>query len=198
MKNRKKSEEDDIIVRIIDSKNEHVKLHSIDMDIFCERVCNCHMLKQYFGNRVRYDDGKLIIKDCNKSTESFVGADDRLIDLFYSFLYTIGSDNDSDRIEDEKENNKTHNKKVLPSERLRTISEVFTGEFTAGDYCKKYLVSKATASTDISTLIDHNQIILVRHDKRKVYRAVGEKEQRRLDSFEESDQKNKVTTDLQL
>jgi hypothetical protein len=182
----------DAIIRIINSKNKRVKLYSIDLDKLFEKVCNHHLLKNFFGKKVWYEDGKLFIKDCNKLTTDFNGADDRLVNLIYNFCYGIGYDDSSTVGNDDIDDN---NGKVSLKERLRIVEEVFTGEFTSDDYCQKYDISEATASTDISKLIELKKLVYLnkRRGRRRVYSTSICNEQKRLDSFEDCDKQNTVT-----
>jgi len=189
--NNKKLEEDksDAIVKIENSRNKRVKLYSIDLDKFCEKIGNHHLLLNFFGKNVYYEDGKLFIKGCNKLTTDFNGADDRLVNLFYNFLYNIGYDNST------VENDDDNNKKISLKDRLRTVGEVFTEEFTSEDYCQKYDVSEATASTDILKLIELKKLVYLnkKRGRRRVYSTSIYNEQKRLDSFEDYDKQNTVT-----
>lgn len=182
----------DAIIRIINSKNKRVKLYSIDLDKLFEKVCNHHLLKNFFGKKVWYEDGKLFIKDCNKLTTDFNGAEDRLVDLIYNFCYSIGCDDDNTVRKDDVDDN---NGKVSLKERLRMVEDVFTGEFTSDDYCQKYDISEATASTDISKLIELKKLVYLnkKRGRRRVYSTSICNEQKRLDSFEDCDKQNTVT-----
>lgn len=182
----------DTIINIIDSKNNKVKLYYIDLDKFFEKVCNRHLLKNVFGKKVWYDNGKLFVKDCNKLTKDFNGAEDRLINLIYNFCYGIGYDIDSIVGKDDLDND---NRKISLKERLRRVEEVFTGEFTTDDYCQKYDVSEATASTDISKLIKLKKLVCLnkKRGRRLLYSTSLYNEQKRLDSFENGDKQNNVT-----
>lgn len=182
----------DAIIRIMDSRNKRVKLYYIDLDKFCERACNRHLLKNFFGKKVWYEDGKLFIKDCNKLTTDFNGADDRLINLFYNFFYDIGYDYNNTVGNNDVDDN---NGKVSLKERLRIVEEVFTGEFTSDDYCKKYDISEATASTDILKLIELKKLVYLnkKRGRRRVYSTSIGNEQKRLDSFEDCDKQNTAT-----
>lgn len=182
----------DAIIRIINSRNKRVKLYYIDLDKFCEKVGNRHLLKNFFGKKVWYEDGKLFIKDCNKLTTDFNGADDRLINLIYNFCYSIGYDDSSTVGSDDVDDN---NGKLSLKERLRIVEEVFTGEFTSDDYCKKYDISEATASTDILKLIGLKKLVYLnkKRGRRRLYSTSICNEQKRLDSFEDSDKQKTVT-----
>ena len=185
-------EDSDTFIRIINSKNKRVKLYSIDLDKLFEKVCNHHLLKNFFGKNVWYEDGKLFIKDCNKLTTDFNGAEDRLINLIYNFCYDIGYDGNSTVGNDDIDDN---NGKVSLKERLRIVEEVFTEEFTSDDYCQKYDISEATASTDISKLIELKKLVYLnkKRGRRRVYSTSICNEQKRLDSFEDCDKQNTVT-----
>lgn len=185
-------DESDAIVRIENSKNKRVKLYSIDLDKFCEKVGNRYLLINFFGKKVYYEDGKLFVKDCNQLTTDFNGADDRLINLFYNFCYSIGYDDNGTVGKDDDDGN---NGKISLKERLRIVEEVFIGEFTSADYCQKYDISEATASTDILRLIELKKLVYLnkRRGRRRLYSTTIYCEQKRLDSFEDCDKQNTVT-----